>query len=48
VPEVLSVDEIGRILVQMREGHRLLARLQYAAGLRVKDVDFETKQSAFR
>lgn len=56
IPVVLSVDEIRRILAEMHEGYRLMAQLQYGAGLRiselvrlrVKDVDFENQQLIVR
>jgi integron integrase len=49
LPVVLSVEEIGRILALMEDGHRLFAELLYGTGLRiteglrlrVKDIDFD-------
>ena len=56
IPVVLSVEEIRRILAQMRPEQALMAKLQYGAGLRVaelvrlrvKDVDFENRQLIVR
>jgi integron integrase len=56
VPVVLSVGEIERILAALGEPERLMASLQYGAGLRVselvrlrvKDLDFERGQIIVR
>lgn len=51
LPVVLSIDEVIRLLDQLRNHHRTLAELMYGCGLRVseavslrvKDVDFDRK-----
>ncbi len=49
VPTVLSVDEVGSLLAQLRDVNELIAQLMYGAGLRVgeavglriKDIDLD-------
>ena len=49
LPVVLSIDEVGRLLDQLRGPHRVLGELMYGCGMRVseavsirvKDVDFD-------
>jgi len=49
LPTVLSKDEIDRLFEKMKGSHKLMAKIQYGAGLRVseltrlrvKDIDFE-------
>jgi len=56
LPVVLSVDEVKRLIDALPEEHRLRARLQYGAGLRVselfglriKDLDFDRGQISVR
>lgn len=56
LPEVLTVDEVRRVLSLMDGEHALLARLLYGTGLRisealqlrVKDVDFERQAIVVR
>jgi len=56
LPVVLSQEETKRLIESLPEGLRLLARLQYGAGLRisellrlrVKDIDFERGQLSVR
>jgi integron integrase len=56
LPVVLTRDEIGRVLAQLRGVERLIVILLYGAGLRleeclelrVKDIDFERCQIAVR
>lgn len=56
IPEVLSVQEVQRVLVELRGAHHLMACLLYGSGLRlmevvrlrVKDVDFDYCQIVVR
>src|SRR5690606_30843468 len=56
LPVVLTKDETKRLLGALPEQHRLMAQVQYGAGLRVsevlrlriKDVDFERAQLSVR
>lgn len=56
LPDVLTKDEVNRVLAYMRGDEWLVANLLYGAGLRlleglrlrVKDVDFEYKQITVR
>src|SRR5580698_1193261 len=49
VPEVLTINEVGRLLLALHEPYQLMAELLYGTGLRlmealrlrVKDLDFE-------
>jgi integron integrase len=56
VPEVLSKQEVGRLLAQLDDTYKLMACLLYGSGLRlmevirlrVKDVDFDYQQIVVR
>ena len=56
LPSVLTVDEVGRLLVQLQGARWLMASLLYGAGLRlreclklrIKDVDFGYRQIVVR
>jgi integron integrase len=56
LPQVLTPEEVQRVLSFMQDTHQLMARLLYGAGLRlleccrlrVKDVDLERKQILVR
>ncbi len=56
VPEVLSVEQVRRLLAQLEGVHQLIARLLYGTGmhimealrLRVQDVDFHYRQITVR
>lgn len=56
VPEVLSTQEVGRLLAQLDDTYKLMACLLYGSGLRlmevirlrVKDVDFDYQQIVVR
>lgn len=56
IPEVLSAQEVARVLAQMEGMYKLMASLLYGSGLRlmeavrlrVKDVDFDYRQVAVR
>jgi integron integrase len=56
IPEVLTPDEIRRILESLPDPHRLIATLLYGSGLRlleclrlrIKDIDFERHQLVVR
>ncbi len=51
LPEVLSHDEVGRVLSALEDEHRLLGQLLYGTGLRlleglrlrIKDIEFERR-----
>ena len=56
IPEVLSTQEVGRLLAQLEGTYKLMASLLYGSGLRlmevirlrVKDVDFDYQQIVVR
>jgi integrase len=56
IPEVLSPEQVRRLLGQMEGSHQLIARLLYGTGmrlmeavrLRVGDVDFHYRQITVR